>query len=32
MGAPWSQIVDMGPLLRDGVGWVGWDGMVGVLG
>ena len=31
-GAPWSQIVDMGPLVRDGVGRVGWDGMVGVLG
>ena len=26
-GSPWSQIVDMGPLVRDGVGWMGWVGM-----
>ena len=29
---PWSQIVDMVPLVRDGVGWVGWNGMGGLLG
>ena len=34
MGHPWSQMVDLGPLGRDGVGGgVGvWDGVVGVLG
>ena len=35
MGPPWSQMVDLGPLGRDGVGgwgvWV-WDGVGGVLG
>ena len=25
-------MVDMGPLVRDGVGWVRWDGRGGVLG
>ena len=31
-GPPWSQMVDMGPLVRDEVGWLGWDRVGGVLG
>ena len=29
---PWSQMVDIEPLVRDGEGWVGWDWVGGVLG
>ena len=25
-GPPWSQMVDMEPLVRNGVGWYGWVG------
>ena len=31
-GPPRSQMVDVGPLVRDGVGWVRLDGVGGVLG